>query len=115
MKRIRLHRHPQCARCAAIAKFHRRFDWFHRLEESTAVPPCGPLRKGEIAAVDLETGACVRGVDAAEQVFSVIPAYWLFRLLLRIPAVKRYAGRRMEQDCEGDACELPLRTIRHRS
>ena len=62
MRAIRLYRHPDCQRCAGYARMHHRFDWLGRFEDSTAAPPTGELRVGEIAVQDLQTGITLKGI-----------------------------------------------------
>ena len=104
MRRHTLYRHPNCARCARISRFHQRFDWLGRLECSTATPPDGvPLRMGEILLRDNATGAQCRGVDVVRAIFRNIPAYWPLLPLLYLPPLARRIDRETRGDC-GDAC-----------
>src|SRR5437870_4620358 len=64
MKRIRVYRNPNCARCAKFAKVARFFDWLGRLDHFTEAPKTGPLRIGEVVVEDLSKGQIFRGADA---------------------------------------------------
>jgi hypothetical protein len=105
MKRIRIYRNPDCARCARYARLHARLDWFGRVENSTAVPPTGPLAMGEVVVQEIASGRIAQGVEAARRIAAAIPAYAPFRLLLKIPAVARAADNEM-RGCNG-SCSLP--------
>jgi hypothetical protein len=95
MKRIRIYRHPDCPRCAKIAATHHRFDWLNRVEDTTVVPPTGPLRIGQIIVEDLQTRRFLHGAEAFEMICRLIPAYLPFRILLWLPAFRRYVERDM--------------------
>jgi hypothetical protein len=103
MPAVRLYRHPDCARCAGIARLHRRFDWLHRFEDSTAVSPVGALRMGQIVVQDLRRGVTLRGAEGFTLLCRQIPAYWPMLPLLRIPAVRRYVDRNTS-GCDGNTC-----------
>ncbi|HEY3644052.1 MAG TPA: hypothetical protein VGM16_01830 [Gammaproteobacteria bacterium] len=105
MRRIRIYRNPGCAKCARYARLHQRLDWSGRVEDSTAVPPTGPLVMGEVVVQELASGRMLQGVAAARRIALEIPAYAPFRLLLMIPAISRAADREM-RGCADD-CELP--------
>lgn len=106
MKTIRLYRNPDCAKCARLARIHHRFDWLNRFEDSTDVPPTGPLRIGEIAVQDLASGATLKGVECFKLLCKHIPAYWLNLLLLYLPPFRRYVEREVS-GCVDGSCELP--------
>jgi hypothetical protein len=91
MKAVRIHRHPDCPRCARIARMHHRFDWLDRVEDTTAPPRSGVLRVGQIVVEDLRTGRLHGGAEAVEAIFRQIPLYWLILPLLKIPALRRRA------------------------
>lgn len=99
MKRVMIHRHPDCARCARIARVHRAFDWLNRIAVSTAAPPGGAVRRGQIAVIDLATGARVRGADGFRLICRNVPAYGLLLPLLHVPAFRR----RMEREIDPGA------------
>src|SRR5437660_9202580 len=84
MKRIRVYRNPNCARCAKFAKIARFFDWLGRLDHSTEAPRTGPLRIGEVVVEDLSSGRLFRGAEGIDMIWRHIPAYAPFRLLLRV-------------------------------
>lgn len=99
MKRITIYRHKECAKCARIARLHKAFDWWDRVECSTDTPRTGPLRLGEIAVEDARSGEITKGVDAVRQIARQIPAYLPLLPLLRIP----YVARKVDQDVRGCA------------
>src|SRR5579885_406275 len=101
MKTLRIYRHPGCARCARIAQLHHFFDWLNRIDNTTRVPPTGPLRMGEIVVEDLATGGLSREAEAFERICREIPAYFPFRLLLRLPAFRRYVTKEMKGGVPG--------------
>lgn len=106
MKKIRVYRNANCAKCARFAKAGLFFDWLDRLEESTEVPSTGPVRLGEVVVEDLSTGRLFKGAEGIDLIFRNIPAYMPFRLLLRVPPLRRYVEKEVS-GCEGDACEIP--------
>src|SRR3954468_10888547 len=93
MRRIRLYRHPDCARCAKISRVHHAFDWLGLVDCTTDPAPGGPLKMGEIEVEDLRTGATCKGVDAVRAVARQIPAYWPLLPLLFIPPIARRIDR----------------------
>ena len=106
MKRITLHRHPDCVRCGKMARVHGVFDWLGRVECTTAEPKTGPLKLGEIAVEDVRTGRIIRGIHAVRAVARNIPAYWPLLPLLYVPPI----ARRMDAEvrgCEDGKCGLP--------
>lgn len=48
MKRIRVYRNPDCAKCARFAAAHRFLDWLDRVDASTEASKTGPLRLGKV-------------------------------------------------------------------
>lgn len=106
MTPILLYRHPDCARCARIARTHRLFDWRGRFADTTAVPPTGPLRLGEIVVEERATGRVLRGADALDRLCREIPAYAVLRPFLRMPAVRARVDREMA-GCDSVACAAP--------
>lgn len=102
MKTVRIHRHPQCPRCARYAAWHHRLDWLDRFEDTTQPPPSGPVRKGRIAIQDLRTGAYCDAADGFALLFSQIPAYWPLRPLPRLPWMRR----RLRQELDPGALTL---------
>jgi hypothetical protein len=104
--RWRIYRHPECARCARYARTHLRLDWRHLLEESTATPPSGALRMGEVVVQELATGAMFHGAEAMERIARAVPLYAPLRLLLKVPAVRRRVDAELG-GCDGDGCSLP--------
>lgn len=105
MKRLRVYRNPDCARCARFEKVNHRFDWLNRLEYSTATPPTGPLRMGEVVVEDLSTGQIHRGAEGIEMVWANIPAYMPLRPLLWVPAFRRSVEREVS-GCAGGECRI---------
>ena len=61
MKRIVIYRHPECKKCARMARLHHLFDWFNRVAVVTTTPRTGPLQMGEIIVEDLATGRFLAG------------------------------------------------------
>jgi hypothetical protein len=105
MQRIIVYRNKDCARCRRFAHAGQFFDWLNRIEASTAVPPTGPLKMGEIVVEDLQTGEFLHGVNAVRKIFHQIPVYMLFLPLLRIPAIARYVDKET-RGCSGNSCEV---------
>lgn len=95
MKAIRLYRHPDCRKCARIARIHQKCDWLGRLEISTVAPKTGPLKMGEIVIENLSTGDILHGSDAFALLCRQIPLYAPFKLLLVVPFVRRHVDREM--------------------
>lgn len=105
MKKICVYRNPDCARCAKFAKANHFLDWFGRVDESTATPPTGPLRRGEIVIEEYATGKIHHGVEGLRLVYRNIPLLMPLLLLLKIPAFRRYVDREA-RGCSGDACAV---------
>jgi hypothetical protein len=101
---VLIYRHPDCGRCARIAARHHRLDWLGRIQDTTEPPPDrAPVRKGEIAVRELDTGELREGVHAVRAIFRQVPLYWPLLALLAIPAVARRAdvdARDGEQPCD---------------
>ena len=95
MKAIRLYRNARCEKCARLARVHRAFDWLDRLEDTTAIPPTGPLRLGEIAVQELASGQTLKGIECFRLLCRHIPAYRLSLPLLRISPFHRYVERQV--------------------
>ena len=108
MKSIRIHRNPDCAKCARYAAAHRLFDWLGRVDVSTESPRTGALRLGEVVVEKLGTGTILRGADAFAEICRNIPLYAPFRLLLRVPAFRAFVDRDMS-GCGGKACGAEAR------
>lgn len=105
MPRVLIYRHPDCARCARIARWHHRLDVLRHIDDTTATPPTGPLRMGEIVVEDRATGRLARGLDAFRLLTRANPLYAPGRLMLAVPALRD----RIERDltgCSGDACDV---------
>jgi hypothetical protein len=102
MKTIRVYHNAQCARCARFAKAYPFVDWLGRVEVSTEVPRTGPLRVGEVVVEDLASGRIFTGAEGIELIARNIPAYLPLRLLLKVPAFRRY----VEREVSGDACDV---------
>lgn len=105
MKRIRIYRNPDCAKCGRFARAHLFFDWLGRAEVSTVVPASGPLAMGEVVVEELPTGRVLRGAEALRAISREIPLYAPLRLLLKLPAVRRAVDREMA-GCGGESCDL---------
>jgi len=105
MKRIIIYRHPECGKCARMARLHHRFDWFNRVADVTATPPTGPLQMGEIIVEDLATGRFLPGVEGVKLICRRIPLYWLALPLLWIPAVRALADRET-RGCVTGSCQI---------
>jgi hypothetical protein len=106
VRRIRIYRNPDCARCARYAGMHERLDWFRRVQNSTATPPTGPRAMGEVVVMELATGKLLRGAEGFALICRQIPAYAPLRLLLKLPAVRRAVDADMA-GCKDGSCELP--------
>jgi hypothetical protein len=106
MKAILIHRHPDCARCARIARAHHLFDWLDRVEDTTEPPRSGPLRMGEVIVEDLRTGGLHGGAEAFGLICRQIPLYAPARVLLRFPAFRRRVDLDMG-GCDDGACGVP--------
>lgn len=105
MHRITIYRHPECARCERIARWHHRFDWLKRVRSSIEIPPTGPLKMGEIVVEKANSGEILRGIDAVRTIVRQIPAYWLALPALRIPSI----ASKIDQDvrgCDGESCSI---------
>ena len=72
---------------------HHAVDWFNRIADSTATPPTGPLRMGEIVVQDMRTGDLLRGADAVRLIYRQAVAYWPLLPLLWIPPVRAWIDR----------------------
>jgi len=109
MHRIRIYRNPNCAKCARYAAAHRLFDWRGRVDVSTATPRTGALRMGEVVVEKLNSGAILRGAEAFAEICRQIPAYAVFRPLLRLRAFRAFMDRDMS-GCGGTACSVETRS-----
>ncbi|MDX1547232.1 MAG: hypothetical protein R3247_09605 [Rhodothermales bacterium] len=105
MPQILIYRHPDCARCARIARTHRVFDFFGRVEDTTETPPGGPLRMGEIVVQDRSTGRVAEGAGAFRLITEAVPLYAPARLLLRLPWFRSYIERELS-GCADGTCEV---------
>lgn len=103
MKTIRIHRNAHCGSCARISTVTRALDWLNRTESSTEIPPSGPVPPGRIVVQDLRTGQWFHGAAAIQKVSFNIPAYFLYGLLLYIPAL----AHKIDRPPENIACPLP--------
>ena len=104
MKRILIYRHPNCERCARFARLHHVVDWLDRIADTTATPPTGPLRLGEIVVEDLTTRQIVQGTQALALVFRQVIAYWPLLLLLWIPPLRLRLDREV-RGCANGGCQ----------
>jgi hypothetical protein len=105
MKRIVIYRHPDCEKCAQIARVHHAFDWFNRVGDVTIAPKTGPLRMGEVIVEDVTTDSLLPGVEGLELICRQIPMYWPMLPLLRIPAVRARIDREMG-GCTNGSCQI---------
>ena len=105
MKKIRVYRHADCAKCARFASVSLFFDWLDRIEASTDTPRTGPLRLGEVVVEDLSTGRFLTGAPGIDLIYRNIPVYVPFRLLLRVPPLRRSIEKEVS-GCEDRACEM---------
>lgn len=105
MKQIKIYHHKDCGKCRTIARVHRFFDWLDRLEISTETAPSGPLQPGEIEVEDLRSGETCKGVEAVRRIARQIPAYILFRPLLRVPFIARRVDRSV-RGCVDGSCAI---------
>ena len=105
MSDILIYRHPDCARCARIARTHHAFDLLGRVEDTTETPPTGPLRMGEIVVEDRASGKIERGAEAFRLIARAVPVYAPARLLLMLPWFRSYIEREMG-GCDDGACEV---------
>jgi hypothetical protein len=103
--RITIYRHPECARCERIARWHHRFDWLSRIRSSTETPPTGPLKLGEIVVERAGSGEILRGVEAVRAIFRQIPAYWPILPALRIPPIAAKIDRDV-RGCDDGSCTI---------
>jgi hypothetical protein len=94
MKRILVYRHPRCERCARIARFHHKIDWFDRIADTTAIPPTGPLKMGEIVVEELATKRILQGAEGLALIYRQAPLYWLLMPLLWIPPMRALMDRK---------------------
>lgn len=105
MKRILIYRHPHCERCARIARLHHAVDWLDRIAETTATPPTGPLRMGEVVVEELATRQIFQGAQAAALVYRQAVAYWPLLVLLWIPPARAWLDRQM-RGCVDGSCQV---------
>lgn len=103
MSRILIYRHPDCARCARIARVHHLFDLRGHVEDTTATPPTGPLRRGEIVVADRATGTIHAGAAAFDRICRAVPFYAPLRLLLRVPRFRARIERELS-GCDDGSC-----------
>ncbi len=105
MKRILIYRHPHCERCTKFARLHHAVDWFDRMADTTATPPTGPLRMGEIVVENLATHRIYHGAEALALVYRQAVAYWPLLPLLWIPPVRGWLDRQV-RGCADDSCQI---------
>jgi hypothetical protein len=95
MKTVRLHYNAHCAASTRLAQRAKKLDWFDRVELSTATPRVGdPVPPGQIVTEDFRCGCFDRGVYAVRHLCMQIPAFFVFGLLLYLPAVRRWLARK---------------------
>ena len=105
MPHIRIYRHPDCARCARLARIHHALDLFGRVESTTQTPPTGALRMGQIVVEDRASGVVESGVGAFRLMTRAIPFYAPGRLLLAFSGFRSFVEREMG-GCADGACEI---------
>lgn len=101
MKRIRIYRHPDCAKCARYARMHHALDWLNRIVTVTVTPPAGPLRLGQIVVEEVRTGVFHHGAEAFALICRQVPLYWPFLPLLWVPALRRAIAREINAGGDG--------------
>lgn len=106
MSDILIYRHPDCAKCARIARTHHAFDLLGRVEDTTETPPTGPLRMGQIVVEDRASGRIEQGAEAFRLITRAVPFYAPARLLLKLPRFRSYIETEMG-GCNGVACDVP--------
>ncbi|RMF70592.1 MAG: DUF393 domain-containing protein [Alphaproteobacteria bacterium] len=102
---ITVHYNPECAKCRREAAWTRRLDWLGRVVLSTEPSPVGPVPKGSTVVVD-HGGVIRTGIDATWAICRQIPAYWPLALVLALPPLRRFLGRKDGGGCEGGACDI---------
>ena len=105
MTAITLHYNPECAACTRQARQTAGLDWLGRIALSTADSPIGAVPKGRIVVVDTRDSRIYTGIYATRKICLQVPLYFLYGLLLTLPAVRWLAGRD-DPGCNGDACEI---------
>ena len=80
-------------------------DWFGRIELSTDDSPLGEVPIGKIVVVDKQQNKVFTGIYATRKVCLQVPVFFLFGLLLYLPAIQKIMGN-AGQECNGDACEI---------
>ena len=108
---ITIFRHPDCERCARMARFHHRFDWLHRIEDTTVTPPGhDPVAIGQILVQRQPSGPLLEGIEAVREIFRQIPLYWLCLPLLYLPPI----ASRIDADARGcaDQCAVPTENFK---
>lgn len=110
MKRITLFHNKECDKCRRIARTHKFFDWFDRIEISTEEPRTGLLQLGEIAVEDISTGEITKGVDAVRSIARQIPLYLPLQALSYVPSLARYLDKQAK-GCADGSCEVPKQRL----
>jgi len=105
MKKVDLHYNQSCADCVRQAKLTAQMDWLRRVEMLTTVSPVGEVPVGEIVVVEKQSGKIFTGIYATRKVCLHVPVFFLYGLLLYLPPIRKFAGRK-KQGCNGDACEI---------
>lgn len=85
MRQTLIYRHPDCARCARIARTHKAFDFFGAVDDATEPPRTGPLQMGEVVVEERAAGRIAQGVEAFRLSTPAIPLYAPARLLPAFP------------------------------
>ncbi|PTY03858.1 hypothetical protein DB347_21795 [Opitutaceae bacterium EW11] len=84
---------------------HHAVDWFNRIADTTATPPTGPLRMGEIVVEDLRTHRTLQGAEALALVYRQAIAYWPLIPLLWVPAIRARLDREV-RGCADGGCQI---------
>ena len=103
---ITLHYNSTCGDCARKARQTAKLDWLNRIRISTEDSPFGEVPRGQIVVVDNATQKVYTGVYATRMICMQVPAYFLYGLALFIPPIRIIADK-VNQRCNGDACQVP--------
>lgn len=101
---VTLYYNATCPKCARKAALTTRLDWLSRVRTSTEDSPIGTVPPGKIVVVD-DSERVFTGIYAERAISMLVPAYFVYGLLLYIPPLRKIFGRG-KQGCNGDACEI---------
>lgn len=102
---ITLYYNGQCSDCERQARLTEKLDWLGRVVPVTEDSPIGPVPVGEIVVVDNAIDKVYTGIFATRVICMQVPVYFLLGLLLYIPPIRQFFGRK-KPGCNGDACEI---------